>query len=138
MAIRNAIVTGANRGLGFEFVFQLLTQEPPPANIIAATRSQSDQLTQLQSRYSNLHVLNYDATNYEKYPLLVQQVKKIVGDDGVDLLINNAGIFLENTLESVTPDQMMKNIEVNAVAPLALTKTLLPLLKVSLQKSIIR
>ncbi|KAH9419198.1 hypothetical protein DERP_005702 [Dermatophagoides pteronyssinus] len=131
MSFKNIIVTGANRGIGLEFVRQLLKQSNSPKNLIATTRKQSPELDSLKSTHNNLHILNYDATNYDSYDDFVKQVESIVKNEGLDLLINNAGMAIRSTLETVTPKDILTNVEVNAVAPLMLTKALLPLLKVS-------
>lgn len=131
MTFSNIVVTGANRGIGYEFVAHLLAQTPAPKNVIATTRQPSEELNKLKSTNSNLHILTYDATNYNSYPDFVDQVSKIVGPDGIDLLINNAGIYVSGNLETVKAQDVLRNIEVNAVAPLELTRALLSLLKVS-------
>ncbi|CAG2179673.1 unnamed protein product, partial [Oppiella nova] len=80
---------------------------------------------------NRLHVLQLEGTNYNSFPQFVKQVEAIVGDQGLDTLINNAGMGVPGSLDSVTAEDMLKNFEVNSVAPLMLTKALLPLLKVS-------
>ncbi|CAG2178992.1 unnamed protein product, partial [Oppiella nova] len=99
----------------------------------ATTRQSSHpELDQLRDKHPNrLHVLQLEGTNYSSFPEFVKQVEAIVGDQGLDTLINNAGIALRDGLDSVTAEVMLKNFEVNSVAPLMLTKALLPLLKVS-------
>lgn len=52
----------------------------------------------------------------------------IVGRDGLDLLVNNAGILYSDRVGSISHDHMIHNLEVNSVAPLMITQTLLPLL----------
>jgi NADP-dependent 3-hydroxy acid dehydrogenase YdfG len=87
----------------------------------------------LKATNDSLHVLKLDTKNYDEYQRFVSQVGQIVGDHGIDLLINNAGIFLRDDIESVNPKNMLENFEVNAVTPLMITKALLPLLKVCLK-----
>ncbi|KAH7640446.1 hypothetical protein DERF_000009 [Dermatophagoides farinae] len=131
MTFKNVIVTGANRGIGLEFVRQLLKQNNSPKNLIATTRKQSPELDSLKSAHNNLHVLTYDATNYDSYGDFVKQVESIVKNEGLNLLINNAGMAIRSTLDNVTPKDILTNVEVNAVGSLMLTKALLPLLKAS-------
>ncbi|CAG2177925.1 unnamed protein product, partial [Oppiella nova] len=104
-------------------------------HVIATTRQSSHpELDQLRDKHPNrLHVLQLEGTNYNSFPGFVKQVEAIVGDQGLDTVINNAGILLDKRLDSVTAEDMLKNFEVNSVAPLMLTKALLPLLKVSAQ-----
>lgn len=127
MSYQNILITGANRGLGLEFVKQYLALGPK--NIIATTRSESDALNQLKATNSNLHILKFESVDYGKLDSFVESVKAIVGADGLDLLINNAGIFLHDSLSTLQPETIMKNIENNAVAPLMLTKHFLPVLR---------
>ncbi|CAG2178328.1 unnamed protein product, partial [Oppiella nova] len=88
------------------------------------------ELDQLRDKHPNrLHVLQLEGTNYNSFPEFVKQVEAIVGDQGLDTLINNAGMAFRDRLDSVTAEVMVKNFEVNSVAPLMLTKALLPLLK---------
>ncbi|CAG2121095.1 unnamed protein product, partial [Medioppia subpectinata] len=81
--------------------------------------------------HSNLHVLQLDGTDYKGFDGFAKQVADIVGDRGLDTLINNAGIALTAKLDAVTADDMVTNFNVNSVAPLMLTKALLSVLKQS-------
>jgi len=48
-----------------------------------------------------------------------------VGDNGLNVLINNAGITTKFTrINMVKPEQMVDNFNINAIAPLMLTKVL--------------
>ncbi|CAG2176145.1 unnamed protein product, partial [Oppiella nova] len=101
-------------------------------HVIATTRQSSHpELDQLRDKHPNrLHVLQIESKDYKSYEGFAKKVADIVGDRGLDTLINNAGIFLWKKLDSVTAEDMIENFEVNSVAPLMLTKALLPLLKV--------
>lgn len=120
-------------GIGFEFIKQLLALNPPPKNVIATTRADSSELAKLASKNSLLHVVKYDANAFDTYEQFSKQIYEIVGEDGLDLLVNNAGIYVRGSLETITHEGMINNFQVNAVAPLMLTKALLPSLKVFLQ-----
>ena len=131
MSLKSIIVTGANRGLGLELVRQLLALSPAPKYVIATTRQTvNEELDKLKSNNPSLHVLQFNANDYSKYDEFVAQIGRIVGDYGVDTLINNAGIALPDNLNDTTPEKMLTNFKVNTVSPLMLTKALLPLLKV--------
>lgn len=58
-------------------------------------------------------------------------MEKVVGADGLNLLINNAGLIPPNSreLDLVTPEAMVLAFETNCVGPLFFTKAMLPLLK---------
>lgn len=131
MSFTSVLVTGANRGIGLEFVKQLLRLSPAPKYIIATSRqSKNEELEQLANSSGSVHILNFETRDYAHYDQFVSAVGQIVGDDGIDLVINNAAILARDDLQSVTVENMMANFEVNAVTPLMITKALLPLLKV--------
>jgi short-subunit dehydrogenase len=131
MSLQSIVITGANRGIGLEFVRQLLASNPPPKHLVATTRqTTNEELDKLKANNASLHVLKLNTKNYEEFNDLVSKVGQIVGGDGVDTLINNAGILIQKDLEGVTPKDMVENFEVNTVSPLMLTKAFLPLLKV--------
>ncbi|XP_057203627.1 C-factor [Triplophysa rosa] len=56
------------------------------------------------------------------------EVEDVVQEDGLNCLINNAGINVVANLDAVTADKMLENFHTNSVAPLMLTKAMLPLL----------
>jgi len=132
----SVLVTGANRGLGLEFVKQLVSSSRPPKAVIATCRNPTDAsaLQDVAKSANNVHVLKLDVADYASYDAFVQEVGNIVGEDGLNLLINNAGIMRGNKLSDVDPKNMIENFEVNVVSPLMLTKALLPLLQCSAQK----
>lgn len=135
MSLQTVLITGANRGLGLEMVRQLLASLSPPEHVIATTRqSSNEELDKLKALNPRLHVLKLETRDYQTFEEFIQSVEQIVGDQGIDTLINNAGIWIRtDELINVTPNAMITNLEVNSVAPLMLTKALLPLLKVCIK-----
>jgi len=133
MSLTSILITGANRGIGLEFVKQLSSLSPPPKYIIATSRQpENEELEKLKAANDSIHIVKLDTKKYSDYDQFVSQVGQIVGEQGIDVLINNAGILLRDTIETVTPQNMLENFEVNSVTPLMLTKALLPLLKVGI------
>ena len=74
--------------------------------------------------YSDIHIKfpNIDVKDVASFPNVRQQIESDVGDTGLNLLINNAGIMFGDSLEKVSKETMMENFEVNVVSPLLLTK----------------
>lgn len=133
MTVTSVLITGANRGIGLEFVKQYLAQASPPKHIIATAR-QPDAATDLQNIAKSapgLHVLPLEVGNYNSYTQFVSSVGEIVGEEGLNVLINNAGILRTGNLDEVTHEKMRENFEINSIAPLMLTKALLPLIKIA-------
>ena len=67
-----------------------------------------------------------DVRNEEEYRSFVEKVRSQVGDDGLNMLINNSGISTgptkKCTLDEVTQAVMVDHFVVNAAAPLLITK----------------
>ncbi|GIY97609.1 c-factor [Caerostris extrusa] len=135
-SIANVLITGANRGIGLEFVKQFLNLPTPPNLIFATCRnpSKAEDLQELAKSNPNVKVLQLDVKDEKSFPVIRQQLEQEIGETGLNLLINNAGIALWNNLENVTKEAMMENFEVNTVSPLLFTKELLPLLKTAATK----
>jgi len=134
----SVLITGANRGIGLEFVRQLLTLTPTP--VVIATARDPSKATELQQHAAahpaHLHVLKLEVTDYDSLPSFVEQVKSLLdasSTPGLGVLVNNAGVVYRKNLAEVTRDDMIKNFDTNTVAPLLLAKALLPLLKQSSQ-----
>ncbi|GFU55320.1 c-factor [Nephila pilipes] len=136
MRISSVLITGANRGIGLEFVKQFLDQPSPPNFIFATCRnpSKAEDLQKIAKSNPNVKILQLDVRETESFPEIKKQVEQEVGGTGLNLLINNAGILHKHSLEDVTMNAMMENFEVNTVSPLLLTKSLLPLLKTAASK----
>jgi NAD(P)-dependent dehydrogenase (short-subunit alcohol dehydrogenase family) len=88
-------------------------------------------LLKLASSNPSIHVLGFAVTEPSQYDKAVAEVKKVVGTAGLNLLINNAGIFDHSlsSLEAHTKQNMLDHYEINVIAPVLLMKAFHPLLK---------
>ncbi|XP_008476940.1 uncharacterized oxidoreductase C24B10.20-like [Diaphorina citri] len=104
-----------------------------PAHIFATCRNKDKaaELLALAQQHSNLHVIELDVTDFSKQQdVLFKDISDVVKDQGLNVLVNNAGIAAKFTrLGLLKPEQMTDHFLVNVTAPLMLTKTMLPLLK---------
>ncbi|XP_033118853.1 C-factor-like [Anneissia japonica] len=139
MYIRSILITGANRGIGLEFVKQFVALPKPPTHLISTCRS-PDEAKELQSiakAHSNVHVLKLDVLNESSIRTLADNVQRILEGQGLNILLNNAGVNLEKyvALENVTRNAMEQSFSANVVGPMNLCQTLLPLLKAAVSSS---
>ncbi|PKU35822.1 hypothetical protein llap_13876 [Limosa lapponica baueri] len=93
------------------------------------------ELQQLSKQYSNIKLLQLDVVCENSIKKVVKEVEEIVGDKGLNCLINNAGINVLASLEEVTAETMLTIYETNTVAQLMVTKAFLPLLRKAAQLS---
>lgn len=132
MSYANVFITGANRGLGLEFVRQYV-KLPSTKVLFAACRNETKatELKQIATADQRVKILELDVKDYDKYQKVVEEVTKTVGADGLNLLINNAGIHIKADFHEARRDDMLEVYEVNVVAPFLLTRALTPLLQAS-------
>ena len=139
--VKSVLVTGGNRGIGLEFVRQFLIGELIDFEQIIVTcrnPSAANELNTLKNKHpTRLHILKFDVIEWDTYELLIKAVENIVGvDNGLTLLINNAGILPEKEeLEDIDAQCMIDAFKVNCVAPILLSKHFRPLLKTSSKNS---
>ncbi|KAG7333199.1 hypothetical protein KOW79_003334 [Hemibagrus wyckioides] len=128
---KTVLVTGANRGLGLQIVESLVTGGCCPGKIIATARNpgQAKELQSLSKNHPNIHIIPLDVVSEESIKKAAVEVEQIVEEDGLNCLINNAGINVRANFETVTAEKMLENFHTNSVGPLMITKAMLPMLK---------
>lgn len=127
---RNCLVTGANRGLGLEFVRQLLARGD---RVIATCRhpGKATALNPLAGEHpGRLHVLPLDVAEPKSIAELARELALLNdGDVPLDLLINNAGVLHSGErFGAVSAANLDDSFRTNARGPFLLTQTLAPLL----------
>jgi NAD(P)-dependent dehydrogenase (short-subunit alcohol dehydrogenase family) len=107
------VITGANRGMGLEFVKQYLAKGE---KVIALCRNTSDELSQTSAKVID----KVDVGS----PECLQKILPVLSDLKIDLLINNAGVLANETLEHMSVTTLEYQFRVNAIGPLMLTQML--------------
>jgi NAD(P)-dependent dehydrogenase (short-subunit alcohol dehydrogenase family) len=111
------LITGTNRGIGLAYCQEL---QKRGETVIAVCREPSAELKDLGVRIE----AGIDVTSDEKVAELAQRLQ----GTKLDVLINNAGIIQNESLDQLDFDSILKQFEVNAIGPLRVTEALLPLL----------
>lgn len=123
-----ALVTGANRGLGLEFVRQLLLRG---GRVVAGCRnpSSADALHALAVAHpGKLHVLTLSVDSDSSRLAFAREVADLF--EGLDLLVNNAGMLATREQFGELDGQVLEQtLATNTVAPLMLVQALAPLLQ---------
>jgi short-subunit dehydrogenase len=118
-------VTGASQGLGLILVRKLLTA----GYNVAATSRNADTLKQAvgASEPERFLPLTVDLGDTNSIRQSIEETKSRFGT--IDVLVNNAGYGMAGTLEE-TPERDIRNIiEVNLMALINVTKSVLPLMR---------
>ncbi|NOZ74466.1 MAG: SDR family oxidoreductase [FCB group bacterium] len=122
------VVTGANRGIGFELVRQLQKHH---ANTIATARSPQEavELRKLKVRLEALDITN---------PASIDRFTGRLNKTPVDVLINNAGIgIVDDKFDSLKMGDINRHFQVNCIGTLQVVQALLPFLRRGKRKLVI-
>jgi NAD(P)-dependent dehydrogenase (short-subunit alcohol dehydrogenase family) len=127
------LVTGANRGLGLEFCRQLLSGTLEVDEIVATARNpqESSALLELAAAHSGrLHLVSLDLSSdldpKRSARGLADRVAGVASDRPFDLLINNAGVYLDEGkgVEGFDFEAFRQSFEVNTLGPFKVVKEL--------------
>jgi NAD(P)-dependent dehydrogenase (short-subunit alcohol dehydrogenase family) len=120
-----ALVTGANRGIGLEYVRQLLARGD---RVVAACREpgHAGELNRLAGEHpGHLHVVPLSLPDPRSIAALVHEIAGL--GVALDLVINNAGMLVEGErFGAVTREALDQSFSVNAAGPFLLTQALAP------------
>lgn len=140
----NAVVTGANRGLGLEICKQLV-ETSKYERVFAICRKVSPDLAELAQKNGKLQVVNnVDIMEHADSATLLKELFQTDSADPtpIHLLLQNAGAYgppeeYENmndrnksqNIDNITLERLRFAFELNTAAPLLLTQALLPNLR---------
>ncbi len=117
----HTLITGANRGIGLEFVRQYAESG---WRVYACCRKpqNADALHRLEKQYDGLisvHAL--DVSNFDQ----IDQLAKLLSGVAIDLLINNAGIYAHDysaRSNAVDEQAWIESFRINSIAPLKMVE----------------
>jgi NAD(P)-dependent dehydrogenase (short-subunit alcohol dehydrogenase family) len=129
------LITGANRGLGIEFVRQYAALD---WNVIATCRNpkQAEALKTLSTQFDQIAIEELDVTSDQQ----VESLARKYADQPIDVLLNNAGIYgtLEKqALGNFDYEELKHVFDVNTIGSLRVTEAFLENVIASDQKKII-
>ena len=118
--VYTVLVTGTNRGIGLEFVKQYAADG---WNVIACCREPdaSRDLRALAQAY-DIEVIALDVADFAQIDKAAEQLR----DRKIDLLINNAGIYPESSLDDLDFDAWAEAFKINCMAPLKMAEAFSP------------
>lgn len=116
------LITGANRGIGLAMA-KIWVEKGH--EVIAVCRETSDEIEEIADQV----ISGIDLMDDEQVAQIPSVLKLCLGEgEGIDVLINNAGLFKNETLGGLDLEAIRDQFEINAIAPLKVTDALLPLL----------
>jgi NAD(P)-dependent dehydrogenase (short-subunit alcohol dehydrogenase family) len=126
MSRRSAVVTGAGGGLGRELALQLAAKGYAVFGTALASSEVEDLETASSGRVS---LAVCDMTKPQDVKDWAAGVSEALGDAGVDLLINNAGILTPGPIEVLELDAIRREFDVNVFGAISVINAYLPALR---------
>ena len=113
---RNILITGATGGIGNELVKKFISL----GGNVLGTGTKNEKLDELKKRYSNIKVKKFDMIEHGRVEEFIDNVHLELG--GLDVLVNNAGLNMDNLSLRMKDNEWKKVIDVNLTSTFLLSK----------------
>ncbi|MEO0528674.1 MAG: SDR family NAD(P)-dependent oxidoreductase [Bacteroidota bacterium] len=122
----NIIVSGGHSGMGYELSKKLLSKGHK-VGLIVRNAKRKEEAKRLFAAESSLDVFIADLSKREQIETVAHEIKSFW--TGLDGIFNNAGVLLDKLYYSDYGNELQ--LEINAISPYLLTKSLLTILETS-------
>jgi NAD(P)-dependent dehydrogenase (short-subunit alcohol dehydrogenase family) len=119
----SVLVTGAGRGIGLSIAEHLASRN---WDVIAGVRTQRDADAITSANPQRISAVILDVTNDDHLEQLTE-----ARPARLDAVVNNAGVVVAGPMEAVTNADWRKQLDVNVIGQLAVTRAVLPRLRSS-------
>ena len=113
---KNVLITGATGGIGNELVKKFIILG---ANVFA-TGTKSEKLDIIKKKNPNIRIKKFDISEHPRIEEFIDNVVLELG--GLDVLVNNAGINMDNLSIRMKDEEWIKVINVNLSSTFLLSK----------------
>ncbi|HET7053361.1 MAG TPA: SDR family oxidoreductase [Solirubrobacterales bacterium] len=121
--MKSVLITGASTGIGRATALRL---DRAGWRVFAGVRKEADADSLCAGASERLLPLMLDVTDAAQIATAAERIGSDAGEGGLDGLVNNAGIGLLGPLETLPIEDFRRAIEVNLIAQVAVTQTMLP------------
>ena len=113
---KKILITGATGGIGNALVKKFVSLE---GNVLA-TGTKTEKLNALKKEFPNINILKFDISDHSKIEEFIENTSSQLA--GLDVLVNNAGINMDNLSLRMKDEEWKKVIDVNLGATFFLCK----------------
>ena len=113
---KNILITGASGGIGNELVKKFVSL----GGNVLGSGTRAEKLDLLKKKYPNIKVKKFDIAEHSRIEEFIDNVSLELG--GLDILINNAGINMDNLSLRMKDDEWKKVIDINLTSTFLLSK----------------
>tara|TARA_B100000963_G_scaffold240500_1_gene210408 strand:+ start:5856 stop:6587 length:732 start_codon:yes stop_codon:yes gene_type:complete len=114
---KKVLITGATGGIGNSLVKKF---SDLGASIVA-TGTNEDKLNNLIKNFPNIHTMKFKLDDHDKIEEFIDETTKKL--DGLDILINNAGITLDNLSIRLSMHDWQKVLDINLTSSFLMCKS---------------
>ena len=104
---KKIIITGATGGIGNELVKKFVSLKGE----VLATGTNEEKLENLKKNYPSIETVKFDISKHSEIESFIEQASSKL--NGLDVLVNNAGITLDNLSLRMKSDEWQKVIDIN-------------------------
>ena len=113
---KKVLITGATGGIGNSLVEKFVKLEAT----VVASGTNEEKLNDLKKKFSNIHIERFKLDNHNKINEFIDKTDKNL--KGLDILINNAGITLDNLAIRLTEENWKKVLDINLTSSFLMCK----------------
>lgn len=117
--MKYAVVTGVSSGIGKATAHLLLQKGYFVFGSVRNAADAQDLQTEFPETYKQLI---FDTTDYAAVDAAIEEIESVIGDKGLDLLVNNAGIAKYGPMQHVSLDMLRQQFEINVYAVVYFTQ----------------
>jgi len=113
---KKVLITGATGGIGYSLIKKFYELEA----VILATGTNHDKLDNLKKEFKNINIKQFKLDEHSKIEGFIDSSYKDLG--GLDVLINNAGITIDNLSIRLAEESWKKVIDINLTSTFLMCK----------------
>lgn len=120
---KRVLVTGGSRGVGRAIVLALAREGAHVGFSFAHNREAADEVVRAAKPFrGQVQAFHADLGNLSQASMLYRQAREALG--GIDILVNNAAIWLQGWLKDIPLEDWQTTMDVNLAAPFLLCQAL--------------
>jgi len=113
---KKVLITGATGGIGNCLVEKFINL----GATVVASGTNEEKLSNLKKKFSGIHIEKFELNKHDKIEEFIEKINKQL--DGLDVLINNAGITLDNLSIRLTEENWKKVLDINLTSSFLMCK----------------
>lgn len=117
---KTVVITGGSDGLGYSIAKALVKKK---AKVILIARDQEKMDAALKNLGAHTKAFRADVSKWKE----IEKISKEINE--IDILINNAGVWIEGALEDNSPEEISQAIDINFKGAIYTSKAFLPVLR---------